>query len=139
MSEPTTKSNNQYRVLIVDDEEILLNVMSEVLEFDNYNVDTALDGVTALKKINANKYDLVITDLSLTDIVGWDLADKISIIDPKCKIILATGWGIKINAQHCTKHKINGLLYKPFKMTDILETVKKVLAGSRKEVVVASV
>jgi len=133
------KSKSEYRILVVDDEEILLNVIAEVLEFDKYQVDTAIDGVTALKKVNATKYDLVITDLSLTDMVGWDLADKIYLLNPNGKIILATGWGIKINKQHCESHHIDGLLYKPFKMSDILEKVNNVLSGIRIEDSVGSV
>ncbi len=72
MSNPEKRKNSDYRILVVDDEEILLNVMTEVLEYDGYIVDTAIDGSSALEKMNSNDYDLVITDLSLTDIIGWD-------------------------------------------------------------------
>ena len=139
MSQLSKKPKSDYRILIVDDEEILLNVMAEVLELDKYQVETVITGAQALNKIKANNYDLVITDLSLTDIVGWDLADKIFILNPDCKIILATGWGLKIKKDHCEKHHINALLYKPFKMADILEVVDNVLSGSREEVSVGTV
>jgi len=132
-------NHSDYRILIIDDEEDLLNVMAEVLELESYCIDTALTGTKALELLARNQYNLVITDLNITDIVGWKLADIVYAKYPDCRIILATGWGLKITTEKCIRHNINGLLYKPFKMQDILEVVSKVLAGSRKEVLVGSV
>jgi len=67
------KSNSNKNILIVDDEDDIRNLMTEVLSFNGYNVLSARDGKEALSKIKKERVDLIILDINLPDINGYDV------------------------------------------------------------------
>ena len=77
--------------MLVDDEEGIRTVVRKYLEDDGHYVETAGDGVEALKKFKAANWNLVITDLIMPKLGGDDLAKLIKQIDPTIPLILLTG------------------------------------------------
>ncbi|MDR1761862.1 MAG: response regulator, partial [Bacteroidales bacterium] len=64
-------------ILIVDDERAIRNTLKDILEVENYKVDTAEDGKQALEKVQNNKYDLVFTDIKMPNMDGTELLEAI--------------------------------------------------------------
>jgi len=132
------QSNNQEAVrssiLIVDDEESLVEVLIEILESGDHQVDAVSSAAEALEAMSKKKYDVLITDLGMDGISGWDLADVVYEKYRHMKVVIATGWGAQVGPGNLSMHHVNGLINKPFKISEILRVVSDVLKCSRDEV-----
>ncbi len=121
-------------VLVVDDEENLREIIAEILESSGHKVDIASSGDEAIKRLSENKYDIVITDLGMENISGWDLADIIHFKYPRTKVILATGWGAQVEPGQLELHHVSCLINKPFKIDEIADIIGDVISESRDKV-----
>jgi signal transduction histidine kinase len=81
------------RILVVDDQPVLCQLVCEHLQDDFHTVESALDGDEALEKFRAAKFDLVITDHVMAEMTGEKLATAVKEIDPAVRVILLTGYG----------------------------------------------
>jgi GAF domain-containing protein/CheY-like chemotaxis protein len=126
-------------ILIVDDEESLAEVLTEILESGDYQVDAVSSGAGALEAMSERKYDVLITDLGMNDISGWDLADAVYERYHDMKVIVATGWGAQVEPGSLSMHHVNSLISKPFKIGEILRVVGNVLKCDRDEVLVEQI
>jgi CheY-like chemotaxis protein len=85
------------RILLVDDDPMLLTSMQTILEGDGHQVVVAMDGRTALgifrTQSSGGPFDVVVTDFSMPDLNGSQLARSIKEISPTTPVILMTGWG----------------------------------------------
>lgn len=124
------------KILVVDDEESLRDILAEVLESMGHEVETVSGGMSALEYLSRVKYDLVITDLGMDDISGWELADRIYSAYPDTRIVMATGWGAQVEQGSLAIHHVNSLISKPFRISEISRTVHDVLSRPRDEVFV---
>ena len=79
-------------VMVVDDEEDIVNLMSETLEGWGYHPSTAIEGEEAFDKMQKNAVDLVITDLKLPKMNGVQLLDKLKNFEDSTEVILFTGY-----------------------------------------------
>jgi len=116
-------------ILFVDDEEFITKLNKDVLEDFGYTVSTFTDPNEALIhfKENSNKYDLIITDMTMPGMTGSDLATKILAINPGIAIILCTGFSENINEKEAIDMGLKAYLNKPILLNDLLTTVRKVL------------
>jgi PAS domain S-box-containing protein len=115
------------RVLVVDDEEHIRSLLADILVDVGYDVETARDGTRGLKLIEARTFDLVITDLGMTDVTGWDVARECRRRDPGMGVILITGWAASLDPLEVASHGIARTLRKPFEMDEVLEAVEEVI------------
>jgi len=127
------------RILVVDDEENLRDILSEILDSVGHEVDTASGGIEAMEMISKKKYDLVITDLGMDDMSGWEVADECYLKYPDIKIVLATGWAAQVEPGNLAMHHVNSMINKPFKIAEIARIVGQVLLSKRDEVLIDKV
>jgi len=119
------KDGKKSRVLVIDDEETVRNVIGKALLQGNHEVSLAKDGEEGLKLFQEKGFDLVLTDLGMPGISGWDVGKIIKRIDPKVKIGMITGWGLEINQEKMKEHGIDFLIAKPFEIDKILQTISE--------------
>ena len=119
-----------HNVMIVDDEEDIVQLMSETLNLWGYNPVTAYDGEEALIKFNNNPIDLVITDLKLPKMDGVKLLDKIKTLDNTTEVIMFTGYPEVGSAIDAMKNGAFDYLTKP---VDLAELKLKVERGLEKK------
>jgi len=122
--------NGTGRILVVDDEEHIRSLLADILLDAGYEVDTAEDGGQALRMMGAG-YDLVITDLGMTEVTGWDVARKCLQRDPGMGVILVTGWAASLDPMEVASHGIARTVRKPFEMDEVLEAVEDVIRTRR--------
>jgi len=117
------------RILCVDDEKEIVRVEQQILERLGYLVTSKSSGVEALAafQIAPDNYDLVITDMSMPDITGIKLAEQLVKIRKDIPIILCTGFSERLNGEKAKLIGIRAFLMKPVKMSDLAETIRKVL------------
>jgi signal transduction histidine kinase/putative methionine-R-sulfoxide reductase with GAF domain/ActR/RegA family two-component response regulator len=123
-------------ILVVDDQEQFREVVAEILQSGGHDVESAGDGEEALQILAGNVFDIVITDLGMSGLSGWELADKIYMDYPGTKIIIATGWGANLDEETLRAHHIFSLICKPFKIDEILSAVEKALGARGSEVLI---
>ena len=129
----------QNSVLIVDDEEGLTEVLTEILESAGYRVEAVASGAAALEVLARKKYDVLVTDLGMDGISGWELADVVYEEYRDTKVVVATGWGAQVEPGNLSVHHVNGLINKPFKINEILQIVRNVLKCGRDEVLIEQI
>ena len=82
--------SKKYRILHVDDEIDTLKVVQTILEKEGFQVVSARDAKTALKEIDATPFDLILLDIMMPDVSGWELFTRLAKINPDFKVIFLT-------------------------------------------------
>ena len=129
ISEAQEYQGGNERILLVDDEESVARLEKQMLVRMGYTVTFRLHSVEALEAFNASpsSFDLVITDMSMPNIPGDQLAQKIKSIRSDVPIIICTGFSERIDEDNIGQMGINGLLMKPVLKADLAKTIRKVL------------
>src|SRR3970282_588746 len=102
------------RVLIIDDEEIVLDVCREILEGDNYTVATPPDGAQGLSLAEEFGPDVVFVDLKMPGLSGFEVLERIRTIDPSVVTIVITGYATLSSAVEAMQKGAYDFLPKPF-------------------------
>jgi two-component system, NtrC family, sensor kinase len=119
---------NGKRILVVDDEEALRDLLSVVLTEDNFDVDTAGDGETALRKTLSAHYDLIVSDWKMPGLNGYEFYEKLRASDPDAASRFIFLTGDVIGAQKLLNNSSSICLSKPFQVDELRATVKKACA-----------
>ncbi|MCJ8344686.1 response regulator [bacterium] len=119
------------KILIIDDEESLVTLLTEVLEMENFLVHSASSGVQALEMLKKSSYSLIITDIMMPEMDGIALIDAIISKYSSLKIIIMSGWFDENELQHLHEKDdrlIRAILTKPFSPIALRDLVLKELA-----------
>ena len=110
---------NRLRVLFVDDEAPIREVMRIELPRMGHEVTVCEDGETALEVLAEHHFDAAIVDLKMPGISGWEVTDHIKQVSPETFVIIHTGHGAMHQAIEAVRHRANDFLNKPCKLVDI--------------------
>lgn len=116
-----------HRILVVEDEPAMLSGLKDNLEFEGYKVDTAEDGVVGLEKILAKNYDLVLLDVMLPSMSGFDVCKNARNKGVTSPIILLTAKGEVIDKVLGLELGADDYMTKPFSLRELLARIKAVL------------
>ncbi len=124
------------KILIVDDEEDVRDIMKAILEGEGFEVDTSANGLEALDKYKASldknePFDVVITDLMMPVMDGLKLIEELQKLDKPPLTIVITGFGTIDTAVKALKIGAYDYVLKPFKIGDILSTIERGLESER--------
>ncbi|MFC1512450.1 PleD family two-component system response regulator [bacterium] len=123
-----TKSN---KILIVDDDKSIINLLTKILKYtnENYVIESAIDGFEAKNKIDSFQPDLVILDLNLPFINGFELCEKIKTCPntKNTKILVITGYYSELTKKRIYEHGADGYLFKPLYPDELIKQVKNFL------------
>jgi CheY-like chemotaxis protein len=123
----TEEETGVSNILVVDDDKNLANTFKLVLQSVGFNVDTAITGLQALYKINRKRYDLVILDINLPDMLGDEVAEKIRENSDDVNIIMITGYSSFKDEVKEEELGIKEVLMKPIPPEDLVKITKKTL------------
>jgi len=118
------KYKEKYKVLVVDDQEIIRDLVENILKRMGYQTVCAANGTQGLEEFRKQNFDLVITDLGMPDISGWEVSSRIKSQKSDIPVILITGWGIHPDPRKLKDSGIDFLLAKPFKVDQLEETIR---------------
>lgn len=125
--QPIKKSNE--RILVVDDEKMIVKIQQKMLKRLGYDVTVRTSSVEALKAFQANpdNFDLIITDMTMPNMTGDQLAQKIMEIRTNIPIILCSGFSEKMSNEKAKSLGIKEFLMKPVLIKDLSITIRRVL------------
>jgi CheY-like chemotaxis protein len=117
------------RILVVDDEELLVDLLAQNLGLLGYQVvaRTSSEDALAVFCQDPTQFDLVISDLTMPHLTGLDLAARMQALRPDVPIILCTGFSESISEERARDLGFQGLLFKPCNRLDLARTVRSVL------------
>ena len=115
------------KILVIDDERSIRNVIGELLEMEGYTVKTAENGVQGYEMIGAESFDLVISDIKMPEMDGIELLGKLVETHPDTTVVMISGHGSIDTAVECIKKGAFDYIEKPIDMNRILVTVKNAL------------
>jgi DNA-binding response OmpR family regulator len=118
------------KILIVEDEAPMLQGLKDNLEFEGYEVDTASDGESGMEKILNNSYNLVLLDVMLPRISGFDICKKARKEGIAVPIILLTAKGEEIDKVLGLELGADDYITKPFSLRELLARIKAILRRS---------
>ncbi|HET7904799.1 MAG TPA: ATP-binding protein [Candidatus Eisenbacteria bacterium] len=116
------------RILVVDDERELLDVLRDALERAGHEIVTASSGSEGVARFREGRYDAVLTDLGMADVSGWEVARTVRKEGrPGTVLGLVTGWGATISEEMVTAHGVNFVVSKPFDLEDLVSRVNRAI------------
>lgn len=115
------------RVLVVDDEEGIRDLLSRTLALAEYDVETTADGRAALESIRNDGYKLLIADLRMPGMDGLTLIREVKQINPRLPIIIITGYSSESSAIEAVNLGVAGYLTKPVGIPQVLAAAAKAL------------
>ena len=115
------------RILVVDDEQAVRDLLSKTLTMADYDVDSADDGPSALDKMRAVEYDLLITDLKMPGMDGLSVIREARKLAPDLRVIIITGYSTEASAIEAINLGVTGYLTKPFRLPRILAAAARAL------------
>ena len=117
------------RVLVVDDEASIRDLLSKTLALAEYEVDTASDASTALGRVRASEYDLLIADLRMPGMDGLTLIRQVKRYRAELPVIIITGFSSESSAIEAVNLGVAGYLRKPFRVPEVLAAAAKALGA----------
>lgn len=121
----------QPRVLVVDDEKFIRDILADFLTMEGYSVSTAEDGSQALDELSRRNFSLIISDLKMPRMGGLDLLQHITRLQPEALTVIMTGFGTVETAIDAMKQGAYDYILKPFKVEEILHIVERGLEKQR--------
>ena len=116
------------RVLVVDDEEIVLEVLADLLTAIGMEVERALGGPAGIEAVGQGEYDVVFTDLGMPEVNGWDLATAAKARRASTAVVLVTGWGFQLGEDMVVSSGVDLIMAKPFSWDDVRQALRQVAA-----------
>jgi len=124
MEMPLTYMNG-VKILVVDDEDYMREIVRQALENANYQVDEAADGNSAISMLRQSAYDVIITDLRLPGVSGEKILQEALSIFPETIIIIMTGYGNVQTAVDAIRRGAYDFVPKPFQLDEMVMRVEK--------------
>jgi signal transduction histidine kinase/CheY-like chemotaxis protein len=118
-------------VMVVDDEEPVREVLRDIAVACGQRAVAFGSGEEALRGLRPGAFQLVLTDLGMPGMTGWDLARRVRAVDPEVTIVFVTGWGEDVDRRAADNAGADLVLAKPFNIEDVIGAIR--LAGERVE------
>jgi response regulator RpfG family c-di-GMP phosphodiesterase len=119
------------RILVVDDERVIREILSDFLSLEGYVVRTVEDGMEALKELQRRSYNLVISDLKMPNMTGLELIERITALGIPVLTVIMTGFGTVETAIEAMKQGAYDYILKPFKVEEVVHIVQRGLDRQR--------
>jgi PAS domain S-box-containing protein len=124
------RSRRDARLLVVDDEPQVLGILSEMLQRVGHTVTMATSGLEALELFAPGRYDVVLTDLGMGGMNGWQLVGRLRQIDKEVGMIFVTGWGLhEKELERLRELGVGHCLLKPARASELDAAVQEALAA----------
>ena len=115
----------QVSVLVIENEKDIRLLLADILTSGGHRVASASDGIEALQLFKEDYFDLVLTDLGMPAMSGWEVASTIKKMAPDVIVAIVTGWGSPLDHRELEKNGVDMVVNKPFRVSQILNLVQE--------------
>jgi CheY-like chemotaxis protein len=122
-----------HRVLVIDDSSSIRLALAYLLRMEGFLVTDAAGGQDGLRQFREAPVDLVVTDLEMPDLSGWEVARAVRLLQPDLPVLLITGHAEAMEARPDLRALVSVILLKPFSVKPFLNTVKELMVSGRVE------
>ena len=127
------KREHAIKVLIVDDQPDLLGVLKDILVAQNFKVSTSSSAEQALQSIKSEPFDLLISDIGLPGMNGWQLVEISLRYQEKLEAIMISSWKDDQTESHLRRTGASAIIHKPFRVNALLEAIDNLGLTPRNE------
>lgn len=117
------------KILIAEDNDLNLKLMTDILTFQKYDVESVQDGECALKKLKEEDYDLLLLDLQMPKVSGFEVLEELKKKDNKIKTIVVSACAMSSEIERARELGCIDFITKPIRMAEFLATIKSVLSS----------
>ena len=118
------------RILLVDDEPQVLSALAELLQAAGHEVSAAASGAAALKIYVPGRYDVVLTNVGMAGMNGWEVAERVRAVDAKVPVVFITGWGLREEERaRLSALRVQRCLFKPVRPDELDAAVQAAIAS----------
>ena len=114
------------RILVVDDESSVRELLADILQGEGYEVSLAESGREALELFDTGNYEAIFTDVGMPGMSGWELARAIRELDSTIPLAVVTGWGEAVGSVEQEEAKVDWVVTKPFSINRIVDIVEEI-------------
>jgi len=130
-SSDSLNATGKAKILLVDDDPNVNEVLELMLSQIGYDVTAVSHGQEAITLFKQGNYDLVITDLGMPDVSGWDVAEAVKQRSPETPVVLITGWGVQVDSAQRDKVGVDGVIAKPFSRQTLSDEMVRLLKNGK--------
>jgi len=125
-------ATSRLSILVVDDHRDVNDVLCEYLSLEGYSVESAFDGLEAMRRFRPAEHDVVITDVAMPLMNGWELIAALHVRAPELPVLLMTGYGSgNWNESYLKKQGVCAVLSKPLDLANLSKILEEIRAGRR--------
>jgi CheY-like chemotaxis protein len=125
---PRAAARRSARVLIVDDEPQVLATLTELIESSGHSVTAAGSGAAALRAFAPTRFDVVLSNVGMAGMNGWDFAERLRAIDREIPLLFITGWGLREEERiRLARLRVRRCLFKPVRPEDLDAAIQDAL------------
>jgi len=112
------------RILVIDDDKDLVDMICEILAIDDHTVEKVYNGMEAVDRVKNVQFDLVFLDIKLPETDGVQVLRRLKMICPGVKVVMMTGYHLDEESQKIIDEEGVEVIYKPFEMDKVLNLIK---------------
>ena len=125
--------DNQYDILILDDEPVVGQRLKPALEKEGHRVEIFVNPYRALERVSEKEFDIVVTDIRMEDIDGIQILERVRTLSERTKVVMITGYAtIEVARESLAKGAFD-FIAKPFKLGEIRGVIQKAVDALRAE------
>ena len=121
------RESRQARILVIDDEDSVRDILSRILKTKGHQVAVASNGEEGIERFRSEPFDLVFTDLGMPKLSGWEVGKIMKGMNPKVPVAMITGWGVELDREKLSESGIDLIVSKPFNFDQVLRLVSEAM------------
>ncbi|MBU0700382.1 response regulator [bacterium] len=126
------------KILIVDDERDLAEILGAILKLEGHQIVSVSDGYQAIEEIKNTNYDLIMMDIRLPEMNGVETFIKIKKINPTVKVVMMTGFAVEDLIEEALDQGAYACIHKPFDLKKVIELIQKVINENKKVILIVN-
>ncbi|HVP36033.1 MAG TPA: response regulator [Terriglobales bacterium] len=120
------KKKERLNILAIDDQKIIRDLLESILQGLGHDIKVASSGKEGLVLFQQNGFDLVITDLGMPEMSGWEVSQRVKEIRKETPVVMITGWGVSFESEKIKEFGVDYLLPKPFKVEQLSKLIEEI-------------